>query len=840
MTVILALISVAIFVLIPLRLKGQAMDALTQKAAALGEMSAVTLARDLAGRDRPAVAEDMRSVRRNPDLVFFSIRDEKGEIFSSFNQLVAEQPDVRAISMTPIGEAAAGSRNDPRMVDHQSVGGLTAGGDLFVTRTPVNWLGKPVGTLELGFTTDRVREDIARSRAAIALVTLLAFAVGVGLVFAFSTVVTGPLSRIVETTERIAEGELSQRANVNTDDEVGQLARSFNLMIDRIAAEQWELESLNTDLERRVDERTREVTEQFEERRRAEERYRVLFDRNLAGVYVATTDFTVISCNNACAQLFGYSSAAEFMAHMGKIAHASDRDRDAIMRRLHEDKLVTNEEVELQDREGNSVWALENVLLVESPSGTTLEGILLDVSDRKRAEKEIAYRAYHDALTGLPNRILFLDRLSIAIALAQRQNQLLAVLFLDVDDLKMINDTLGHATGDELLSKLAGRLTETVRRSDTVARVGGDEFLILLANIACEQDATTVAEKVLAAIVDPFIVNGEELRITASIGVSLYPTDGPDAQTLIRNADSAMYQVKGRGGDRVQLSGRLVEPTLGRMALEQEMRAAIDRDEFLVYYQPQVSLTTGEILGIEALVRWQTPDDSVVQPASFIPIAEHTGLIAQIGLIVLRKACAQYAEWQKAGFVLPRIGINVSARQFFQPDFAGSIERSLLESRVDPMAIELEITESVAMQKTEHGIRVLRRLRDLGMTIAIDDFGTGQASFGYLKRFPVDTLKIDRSFIRDVSDRASDKSIVMAILLIARELGLRTVAEGVETVDQRDFVRKHGCQSMQGYLISRPVPAVTFEAMFLKPGDARIDLAAAMGLSRNTLDEVTR
>jgi diguanylate cyclase (GGDEF)-like protein len=476
------------------------------------------------------------------------------------------------------------------------------------------------------------------------------------------------------------------------------------------------------------------------------------------------------------------------------------------------------------------VWALENVRLIESPGGATLEGILLDVSDRKRAEEEIAYRAYHDPLTDLPNRALFLDRLTVAIAHAERQHRSLAVLFIDVDDLKMVNDTLGHGTGDELLSRLAGRLSDMIRRGDTVARVGGDEFLILLPDINAEHDAAVISQKVLDKIGVPFVVNGEELHVTASVGVALYPSDGVDAETLIRNADGAMYRVKEKGGNKFQLSSRLVNRTLGRMSLEQELRNAIDRDEFIVYYQPQVSLSTGEIVGVEALVRWQTADDSLVEPSAFIPIAEHTGLIGPIGSAVLRKSCEQYAAWTKQGFSLPRIGVNVSARQFFQPDFTGMLERSIADACVSPDLIELEITESVAMQKTEHGIRMLRRLRDLGITIAIDDFGTGQASFSYLKRFPVDTVKIDKSFVRELSEKASDKSIVMAILLIARELGLRTVAEGVEKTDQRDFLRRHGCDAIQGYIISRPVPAVTFEELFLKSGPGKIDVAAIAGI----------
>lgn len=830
MTGILALISLAIFVNVPGRLKRQAYNALMQKAAALGEMSAVTLAPALEAADRSAVAEALTAVRRNPDLVFLVVEDSSGRRFASFNDLIADESDYQHIAMRPISGSLYPQAGDREL--RESSGGMTDSGEVFVTRTPIRSRGKLVGNLFLGFTTARVRDDIARSRATIAVVTLLAFIAGVGAIFALSTVVTGPLKRIARTTQRIAEGELDQRTDVASDDEVGRLARSFNLMIDRLATARAELESLNRDLERRVDERTREVTEQLEERRRAEERYRLLFDRNLAGVYIANTDFSVISCNDACARIFGYDSASAFLQSLGAIAYAHDHDRDSILRRLRTDRVVTNEEVELRGRDGRSVWALENVRLIESATGSTLEGILLDVTDRKRAEEEIAYRAYHDPLTDLPNRSLFLDRLSVAIAQAERQEQGLAVLFLDIDDLKLVNDTLGHATGDELLNRLADRLTDIVRRGDTVARVGGDEFLVLLPNVSEEEDAGVVAQKILDKLAEPFVVRGEEMHVTSSIGVSIYPTDGLEAESLIRNADGAMYRAKERGGNKFQLSSHVVHRTPGRMSLEQELRAGIERDEFIVFYQPQMSLTTGEMTGVEALVRWQHGEDSFVDPGGFIPVAEHTGLISPIGEAVLRKTCAQYAAWQREGFTLPRIGINVSARQFFQRDFIGTLERIIGDSCIAASFIEIEITESVAMQKTEHGLRMLRRMRDLGITIAIDDFGTGQASFSYLKRFPVDTVKIDRSFVRDLSEKAADKSIVMAILLIARELGLRTVAEGVETEQQRDTLRSMGCDSMQGYLISRPVPAVTFESLFLRSGPAKLDVAAIASRSR--------
>lgn len=834
MTVILAVISAAIFLYFPGRLAQQALGAVTQKAAALAEMTAFSAAPGLAADERTAVAGALTGVRRNPDLAFIIVKDRRGESYASFNELIAQQSQAAVARLEPIG---AESAIYPHRPDHrigELKGGYSNDGKLFVASTPILYQGKKVGTLVLGFDVRHVRDDLDRGRATTLLVTLLAFGLAVAAVFALSTLITGPLSRISRTAESIAAGDLSRRAEVGAGDEVGQLARSFNVMVDGLTTARDELASLNRNLEQRVEERTREAMEQIEERRRAEERYRLLFERNLAGAYVARENLQVVSCNDACAQMFGYQTREEFMKESGIIRYTSSRDRDSVLRRLHADGIVTNEEVQLQTRDGTLMWALENVRLVLEPDGqVALEGILLDINDRKCAEEEIAYRAYHDPLTDLPNRALFRDRLTVAIAHSERQQRCLAVLFLDLDELKMVNDTFGHAVGDDLLKLVAHRLSEMMRRGDTVARVGGDEFLVLLPDIHGESDATMLAQKMLDELAKPMLVHGEELHLTTSVGVAIYPVDGLDADALIRAADGAMYGIKERGGNRFQLAGRATRTALGRMSLENELRAALDRDEFVVYFQPQIDLTTAELTGFEALVRWHNAEDSIVEPGTFIPVAEHSGFINALGEVVLRKTCDQYASWLKAGFSMPRVGVNVSARQFYKRDFVGVLQRIIEGCGMPPENLELEITETVAMQKTEHGLRMVRRLREMGITIAIDDFGTGQASFSYLKRFPVDTVKIDRSFVREIATQPNE-SIVMAILLIAKQLKLRTVAEGVETNTQRDFLRNNGCDSMQGYLISRPVPPVTFESLFLSPDLSPLDLQAIVGVGEGS------
>jgi diguanylate cyclase (GGDEF)-like protein/PAS domain S-box-containing protein len=718
-----------------------------------------------------------------------------------------------------------------------TVAGLSPKGDIYQTKSRIRYQGRVLGELITGFSLARVQADLIRSRATVALVTLVAFSLGVLAVFALSAFITRPLQRIAATSEQIAGGDLNSRAEVVSDDEVGQLARSFNLMLDRLAAAQYELEDLNHTLEQRVDERARELREEITERRRAEsalrkteEQYRLLFERNLAGVYIATVSGRILDCNEACARLFRYESKEQFLTEGGVISYMNTRDRQRLMNQLRETGALTNEEVELRGRGGEPVWALSNARLIPSPDDATsaqLEGILLDISDRKRAEEEMIYKAYHDSLTGLPNRALFLDRLSVALARAERTSQSAAVMFLDLDELKSINDTLGHATGDELLKALARRLSVLLRPDDTIARVGGDEFTILLPDIKNEADADVVAKKVLSGVEQPFLVGRDEIHVTTSIGVAVFPTDGSDGDTLIHNADGAMYRAKQTGGNSYQFSSRGgVTRSIGRLMLEQELRSALERDEITVWYQPQVTIVDRQLCGLEALVRWNHPERGLIEPAGFIPLAEHTGLITELGEQVLRKACAQVKTWTLRGMPSVRVGVNVSPRQFYQRDFVGMVERVVSECDIDPSLLELEVTESIAVQKSDRTLSILRQLHEMGISIAIDDFGTGQSSLTYLKQFPVDTVKIDRSFVVDLPKHTNAESIVTAVLLLANQLGLRTIAEGVETEEQMEFLRDNDCRIVQGYLISKPRPASDIEANFFGVTSPSASLAA--------------
>ena len=431
-----------------------------------------------------------------------------------------------------------------------------------------------------------------------------------------------------------------------------------------------------------------------------------------------------------------------------------------------------------------------------------------DVSERMQAQERLQHMAQHDALTELPNRVLFVDRLKQALARARWHERLVAVLFVDMDRFKTINDTLGHEVGDQLLQALAGRLAAGVRDGDTVARFGGDEFVILLDDVSSEKDIGAVAQKVLEALAPPFVIDNQSLYVTASIGVSLYPNDGEDSGTLLKNADIAMYRAKDLGKNTYQFySADMSARAFERLTLESSLRHAIERNEFRLYYQPQIDTASGTILGVEALLRWQHPDFGLVVPAEFIPLLEETGLIVPVGEWVFHTACEQLCAWHAAGWPTLRMAVNLSPRQFQGTGLAMMVERGLAAVGCDPGLIELEITENVLLRHAATTLDALDALRALGVRLAIDDFGTGYSSLSYLRRYSIDTLKVDRSFVHDVPGDADDCALATAIIVLAQSLKLDVIAEGVETEAQRDFLQERGCQVMQGYLFSRPVPA---------------------------------
>jgi diguanylate cyclase (GGDEF)-like protein/PAS domain S-box-containing protein len=436
----------------------------------------------------------------------------------------------------------------------------------------------------------------------------------------------------------------------------------------------------------------------------------------------------------------------------------------------------------------------------------SLANTLATAMDRKDAERRLAYLAQFDTLTGLANRSLFLDRFAQTLKQAQRNQWLVGVLFIDLDRFKLVNDMLGHAAGDQLLVKVGERLQRCVRAEDSVGRLGGDEFALVLARLTRPEDAAVVAQNVVAALAPPFTLEGQEIYASASVGIGIYPSDGSDPDTLLRNADTAMYRAKehGRNGYQFYLP-QMNEQALERMQLQMQLRGALERQEFVLHYQPKVGVASGRISGFEALLRWQHPTRGLVPPLQFISILEETGLIIPVGEWVVRTVCEQLARWQAAGVTPRPVAINLSARQLHQGKFDTTIATILADTGIDPGLLELEITESVLMSDADEAVRMLNTLRSYGLRLSIDDFGTGYSSLAYLKRFPIDALKIDRTFISDLMTDSDDGSIALAIISLARSLKLKVIAEGVETRAQLEFLKAHGCDEMQGYYFARPL-----------------------------------
>jgi diguanylate cyclase (GGDEF)-like protein/PAS domain S-box-containing protein len=465
------------------------------------------------------------------------------------------------------------------------------------------------------------------------------------------------------------------------------------------------------------------------------------------------------------------------------------------------------------DESGNKIWISISGEPVFDTSGVFrgYRGVGKDITERKLDEERIQFLANHDALTSLPNRAMFGDVLGRAIQSARRYQRSFAVLFIDLDRFKNINDTLGHDSGDKLLQEMGKRLTQTMRTSDVVARLGGDEFVVLVQEVTEPKQVASVARKVLSALVHPVTIQGQECRVTASIGICMYPAEAQDEVALMKNADIAMYRAKEDGKNNYKFySQEMNVHSFERLALETSLRRGLERSEFLLHYQAKLDLKTGRITGVEALVRWQHPEMGMVPPAQFIPLAEETGLIVPIGRWVLHTACAQGVAWHQQGLPPIHIAVNLSARQFVDDDLVEDIQGALKSTGLPAERLELELTESMVIQNTERAGRVLGEIKALGVRLAIDDFGVGYSSLTHLKRFPIDTLKVDRSFIRDLPSDNEDKAITEAIIAMGKSLSLTVVAEGVETQEQQDFLQEHACDEMQGFLFSKPIPSDAF------------------------------
>ena len=554
------------------------------------------------------------------------------------------------------------------------------------------------------------------------------------------------------------------------------------------------------------------------------EKERAQVTLNSIGDAVLSTDMTgnVTYLNVVAERMTGWSSAEAVGRRLTDVFCVLDRDTH----------LPAANPMELAVRSGQTVGLAANTILVRrdgvefaiedsaapiSDRRGTLTGAVIvfhDVSESRAMTLKMSHLAQHDFLTDLPNRVLFNDRLSHSIALAHRSGKPLAVLFVDLDHFKNINDSLGHAIGDQLLREVALRLVPCVRESDTVSRQGGDEFVVLLSELSHPEDAAIIAAKLRTALIAPYTIANHDLHVTASIGISVYPDDGQDAETMLKSADTAMYHAKDSGRNnhqffRQSMNARAVE----RQSIEAGLRQAVDRQEFVIFYQPTVNLETGRITGAEALIRWRHPDRGLLAPAAFIGIAEESGLIEPIGRWVLREACRQARTWIDAGLRFDRLAVNISAVEFRNPGCYEAVCAALRQTRLEPQFLELELTETVLLRNVDATSVVLHSLSAMGIGIAVDDFGTGYSSLSHLRRFPINTLKVDRSFVQHVATAGSDAAIVGAIIAMGQRLALRVVAEGVETKGQLNFLQAQGCDEGQGYFFGRPQSAESFRAL---------------------------
>ncbi|HEX7646271.1 MAG TPA: EAL domain-containing protein [Noviherbaspirillum sp.] len=548
----------------------------------------------------------------------------------------------------------------------------------------------------------------------------------------------------------------------------------------------------------------------------AERRWRSIFENAVEGIFQSTPDKGYLAVNPALARIYGYDSPqqmTETLRDIDRQLYVDPQRRAEFLHRMAEHDSVINFESQVYQRNGGIIWISENARVVRGAGNDILffEGTVVDITERKFHEAQIRHQATHDALTGLPNRNLLQDRLQQAMLGAQRKGEIAAVAFIDLDQFKFINDSLGHEVGDDLLKAVGARLRSCMRAADTVARLGGDEFVIVLCGYqGCEAISDTM-RRVVAAVSEPWEVNGLALHVTCSVGIAVYPNDAQDAQTLLRHADSAMYKAKELGRNNFQYySSDMNLNATERLDMLNSLRRAVANDELLLHFQPKVRLRGGTVVGAEALLRWQHPLRGMIPPSEFIPLAEESGLIIEIGAWVLRTACAQSLAWQQSGYPALPISVNLSPRQLARDDIVDLVSATLRATGLAPACLELEITESTVMRDVDQSLATLLRLKELGVKISIDDFGTGYSSLNYLKRFPVDTLKIDRSFVSDITTDADNAAIVKAVISLAHILNLSVVAEGVESEDQSCFLLENGCDEVQGYHFGRPMPPHEF------------------------------
>ena len=745
----------------------------------------------------------IRSARQNPDLLYVVITAPDG------NQLGAWSLDRARLE-------------DFSAADHgfsPSPDGLA-----YRARASIARNGFEVGRVYFGLSLAAMREDVSRSRRDIAAVSLGVFLFGILVVFGVSVLITGPLNRVVETARQITAGDLSRRTSVRSRDEVGQLAQAFDGMVDHLVSAQADLSLLNQGLEERVAERTRELEREVAVRAEAErrllvseERYALAARGSNDGLWDWDLRTGEVYYSPRWRSMLGFEEA-EVVGPPSlwlDLVSAEDRSRLEAELGAHAAGLSAHfqHEYRVHHAGGSPRWMLARGLAVRGEDGraTRMSGSQTDITDRKRAEEQLVHDALHDALTGLPNRVLFMDRLAQIFKRALRRKDYdFAVYFFDLDRFKFVNDSYGHEAGDELLRAIAGRLLTSLRPTDTVARLGGDEFAILADGLTSEEGALEVCRRIQQALALPVAADGREVFCTASVGIALGSDRYRKPEEILRDADTAMYRAKGSGrGQHAVFQAGMHLRVLHQLEMETALRRAIEASEFRVHYQPIVEIATGAIRCVEALVRWEHPERGQIPPSEFIPLAEETGLVVALDRWVMKESCRQVRAWQEQ-FPSARglcASVNLSSMHFVRPEVLQDIRGALEDSGLEGRYLKLELTERVFMENAESLEAVFQWLRKTGIQLVIDDFGTGYSSLSYLHRFPVDVLKVDRSFVEGIGGPERRWEIARAVISLAHTLGLAVVAEGVETAEQRAFLSALHCEYAQGYLFSRPLDA---------------------------------
>jgi diguanylate cyclase (GGDEF)-like protein/PAS domain S-box-containing protein len=549
------------------------------------------------------------------------------------------------------------------------------------------------------------------------------------------------------------------------------------------------------------------LTSSLRKQRESEMQYHTLVNRAAEGIVIATLEgYFIIDANSAFASLTGKTLQEMWGCSLMDFFEGTNSELNEELSRI----LTQTREMKIHHKSGSTVIAEVNASRITHEDKPALSLIVHNITERKHFEDQLMYQANHDPLTGLPNRILLNDRLSHSLDQAKRRKSRIVLMLLDLDHFKVINDTMGHSYGDKLLCAAAQRLQKLTRASDTIARIGGDEFVIVLTTVNSRNDVITIANRYLEDISKPYSIQNQEIHLTTSIGIAQFPDDGDTAETLFKKADTAMYNVKGRGRNGIQFYAEEMNLRASqRMQIESRLRHAIEQEELSLHYQPQIELSTGEIVGMEALLRWTNKELGHVPPADFIPVAEETGLIVPLGRWALSTACQQYMQWAGMGLPRLRMAVNLSPRQFIQKDLVEMVHSILKETGLEASLLDLEVTESLMMNNIDDSIEKMVALKKLGLSLSIDDFGTGYSSLNCLQRFPLDILKIDRSFVMEI-EKGSKSVIIRAIVAMAHSLGLSVVAEGVETVEQLNFLRNHRCEEVQGYYFCRPLPSESF------------------------------